>query len=279
MHHQAEKCSINYEIVVYDDASPLPIESNEAINAIPHCSYKMLKKNIGRSSIRNLLAKDASYEYLLFLDADTYPMNNNFIASYIPYIKTQASVVYGGIAYQLEAPEKNKILRWKYGKSREALSVTERKRMPYLRFLTLNFLIKKAVFEKVRFNESIPNSRHEDTLFGQDLKKKKIDVTHINNPVLHHGLENNEEFLEKSIASVAVLIDFLREKLIQAEDVKLTKYACQLEKSGLKRVFLTFYFITKSGIRRNLLSENPSLLLFDLYRLGHFVQLKNEEHV
>lgn len=279
LHNQAEEADIDYEILVYDDASPLPLEDNEKINLFSNCQYKLLNNNIGRSSIRNLLAKDASYRHILFLDADTFPMNKDFIATYLPFLNTETQVVYGGIAYQEQAPETNNILRWKYGKSREALDVTSRNKRPYLRFLTLNFLIKKSVFKKVRFNEDIPNARHEDTLFAQDLKKNSISLKHINNPVLHLGLDSNADFLVKSMASVATLHDFLKEGRLKPDDVKLTQYAVWLKKYKLETSFMFFYKNKKSFMERNLSSSNPSLILFDLYRLGYFLELKIEDHV
>ena len=280
LHRQAENCKIAYEILIYDDASSLFLEENEQINSLQNCQYKILDKNIGRSAIRNLLAKEAKYENLLFLDADTLPVNLNFIAAYLPFIENPEIVVYGGIVYQEEAPEKSKILRWKYGRSREAHPVNERNKKKYLRFLTLNFFIKKSVFEKVRFNEKMPNLRHEDTLFGQDLKQARIEVAHIDNPVLHLGLENNADFLEKSLASVATLHDFVKQGILDEKDVKLSAYAKKIKKIiGLKGLFIFFYTRNKKRLYRNLISGNPSLLVFDLYRLGYFFELKQQDYV
>jgi glycosyltransferase involved in cell wall biosynthesis len=173
LHKQAEKLAITFEINVYDDCSPNPVVANEAINSLTNASYLILKKNIGRSAIRNLLAKNAKYENLLFLDADTQVIRTDFIEKYIAAIKNNTEIIYGGIIYQTDPPPKEEILRWQYGKKREALPVSERQKQPHLRFLTLNFLIKKVVFSKLTFNEEIPNLRHEDTLFALDAKAKK----------------------------------------------------------------------------------------------------------
>ena len=68
-----------------------------------------------------------------------------------------------------------------------------------LSFLTLSFLIKKNVFQKVKFNEDIPNARHEDTLFANDLKHAEVHMTHIHNPVYHMGLDTSKEFIRKTM--------------------------------------------------------------------------------
>ena len=54
---------------------------NKKINALDHCSFLENEKNIGRTATRNILAKKAKYDWLLFLDADVIPLNENYIAS------------------------------------------------------------------------------------------------------------------------------------------------------------------------------------------------------
>ena len=70
LHAQATACGIDFEILCYDDCSTNLdlIASNKSINLLKNTSYKVLKSNIGRSAIRNLLAKDAHYDLLLFLN-------------------------------------------------------------------------------------------------------------------------------------------------------------------------------------------------------------------
>lgn len=276
VHLQGEKLGITFEIIVYDDCSPKPILENEKINELPHGSYVKLPKNIGRSAIRNKLARDANYINLLFLDADTKIISPQFLENYTSVIKEDSQIIYGGILYQKNKPKATEILRWVYGNKREALPVQERNKHPHLRFLTLNFLIKKDVFSVIEFNEKIPNLRHEDTLFALDAKKNKINVTHIDNPVIHLGLESSEVFLRKSEESVNVLHLFLNQNMIDANDIALTKKAKQLKKFGLSRLFVWFYDVSKGWMKKNLLYSNPSMFVFDLYRLGYFLKFQKK---
>mgnify|MGYP000232582310 CR=1 FL=1 len=66
-----------FEILVLDDASTDKqcSSENKKINALDHCSYLENEKNIGRTATRNILAKKAKYDWLLFLDADVIPLN------------------------------------------------------------------------------------------------------------------------------------------------------------------------------------------------------------
>jgi glycosyltransferase involved in cell wall biosynthesis len=273
LHEQALGLKISFEILVFDDCSPIPVTENEAINELSHARYTILPKNIGRSAIRNRLAREATYEFLLFLDADTEVIRADFLKKYLEAITTTTEIVYGGIRYQETPPKPEELLRWHYGKAREALGVEARRKAPHLRFLTLNFLIKKSVFDKIAFNEDIPNLRHEDTLFALDCKKRGISVAHIDNPVVHLGLENSEVFLRKSREAVEALHLFVTNGLIDAGETSLSKKAKQLRIAKLAHPIMWFYSLFKKTMERNLLSQNPSLKIFDLYRLGYYLTL------
>ncbi len=274
LHNQTEKLAINFEILVYDDCSPNPSDENEEINKLSSTKYIKLAKNIGRSAIRNKLANDAKYANLLFLDADTQIIKNDFIEKYIIALKPNAKIIYGGILYQKNPPKKEELLRWIYGNKREALPVSERIKQPHLRFLTLNFLIKKNVFSELSFNEEIPNSRHEDTLFALDSKKKNINIQHIDNPVIHLGLEDSAIFLKKSEESVKALFLFVNQELIMAEETSLSKRAKQLQNLKIGFMAKWFYKIFRIPMKNHLLSKKPSLFIFDVYRLGYYISLK-----
>ena len=128
LEQQCADAGIAYEIICLDDAShnkTLHAE-NETINRLPNSSYNILPKNIGRSAIRNLLAEKAQYNWLLFLDADTLPVDENLIKNYLPHLNDDVKVVYGGIRYQEEKPDRSQLLRWIYGNEREALPVEKR---------------------------------------------------------------------------------------------------------------------------------------------------------
>ena len=68
--NQAKVLKIEFEIITIDDGSNQFQIENHKINHLENCSYTVLSNNIGRSSIRNLLAKKAKFKWLLFLDAD-----------------------------------------------------------------------------------------------------------------------------------------------------------------------------------------------------------------
>ncbi len=275
---QLQQMDIDSEIRVYDDCSTTPAQQNKKINNLSGASYSVLTKNIGRSAIRNKLAKEASFDNLLFLDADTMIIESDFISTYLSVIKSEYQIIYGGIKYQNKKPENHKVLRWAYGTKREALAVSERNKKPHLRFLSLNFMIKKSIFNTLTFNENIPNLRHEDTLFGFEAKHKNISIMHIENPVVHLGLESNNDFLKKSEEAIDAIKLFINQGLIPKEEVLLAKLAFKIKWCGLSNVFSMLYHFFKHKMKANLFSPKPSLFIFDLYRLGYFCSLNQDKN-
>lgn len=273
---QCDACGIIYEIIVLDDASKNTafITQNDPINDLDNCRYEVLPANIGRSAIRNLLGQKAQYNWMLFLDADVLPVDGILIQKYLPFLTNNIKVVYGGIRYQPEKPAQSQILRWHYGNAREALQVDSRKENPYLSLLTLNFCIHKQIFETVRFNETIPNLRHEDTLFSYNLKQHNITIEHIDNPVYHLGLESSEIFLQKSEEAIIGLHYLINNNLISPEYLKISGYYNTIKRTGLLPLARVWHKVTAKALRNYFLRPNPSLFIFDLYRLGYLCSLK-----
>mgnify|MGYP000465830659 CR=1 FL=1 len=73
-------------------------------------------------------------------------------------------------------------------------------------------LISKSLFQQLKFNESISEYGHEDTLFGIELQTKNIPINHILNPVVHLGLENEAIFLNKQEKAIQNLVLLLKQE-------------------------------------------------------------------
>ncbi|RZJ65105.1 MAG: glycosyltransferase [Flavobacterium sp.] len=274
VNRQCVLLQIDFEVIVIDDASGGFVSENSRINSLNNCSYSILPENVGRSKIRNLLASRAKYDWLLFLDADVLPVRDSFIANYLEHTnKLQA--VNGGILYTNKKPDDNKMLRWTYGKSREALPANARSKNPYLAFLSLNFLIPKALFEQVKFDESLPNLRHEDTVFSYRLQQKNITVLHIDNPVYHLGLDTFDIMLNKEHESLQALKLLVESGKISPEYVKMGRYYAFLKKTSLAFFVSAFFELTRKSLLSDISKPNPSLFWYDVYRLGYLCSLKS----
>ena len=155
------------------------------------------------------MAKKSKYDLLLYLDCDSAVISDSFLSSYVEH-HALSNVIYGGRTHGEKKPDNNTLfLRWLYGIEREDKTLSDRKSAPYLTFKSNNFLIDKNTFLSIKFNESFIGYGHEDTYFAQELKEKNIPITHIDNPVLHIGLENNQEFLSKTKEGLKNLTNLL----------------------------------------------------------------------
>lgn len=264
---QCTEAGIAYEIVIGDDASANPVNYNTA-----QCRTITNNVNKGRTATRLILAKEATYDTLLFLDADVMPADGNFINRYLPYAKKNQSVVFGGYTYSKMHPGAQKSLRYAYGLAREQRTAARRQADPFNVF-SGNLLIQKKVFFECNPVEATGYGL--DILFSYNLYQKGIEPVHIDNPIIHLGLEDNEVFLAKALESVAQRKQWLNSEPGLADINSLCRYYLLLKNSGtaplVARLFTTF----DKALSKRFLKEKPSLRTFDLYRLGYMCSLKN----
>jgi hypothetical protein len=106
--------------------------------------------------------------------------------------------------------------------------------------------------------------------------QQKIKIIHIENPVFHMGLDDFEVAIKKENESILGLKYLINHQLLPSDYVRLSKVAAKIEKMKLSIIFSFFHVLTKSFFLKNLSSSNPSLFIFDLYRLGYLCQLENK---
>ncbi len=270
--NQASLLDVPFEIRCYDDFSSDYTKENSSIESFTNVVYKKLPANQGRSKIRNLLAFEAEYSTLLFLDCDSKINNSNYLQQYLNYIDKDY-VVYGGRSYQSSPPNNpDKLLHWKYGNTRETGKAEKRSKCPYYSFMSNNFIISRKHFLLVKMDETLKGYGYEDTLFGISLKTHDIKIVHIDNPLCHIGLEDNYIFLKKTHESIKNLVTLTSNNI--KFNTKLYRYYKFISKTRLTFIFEFIYSIFKTGIEKNLKSLSPSLIFFDIYKLN----LISKEH-
>lgn len=275
LYDQAIEQKIDFEILIADDASTNPDlkVKSQYFDKLKHCSVFTFSKNRGRTYTRNFLAEKASYDYLLFLDADVLPKNSDFLADFLQY-KSQADLIFGGIDYAEQKPSSDKILRWKYGKNREARALKERQEKPYISIISGAMFIRKELF--IAANQELQNAYGLDSVFVENLKSAQAKILHIDNPVIHLGLETNAEFLNKTKKGLEALVELEKAEKVSLDYRAVQKAYLKLKRLGMPRTFRSFYKLFQRRIEKNLLSKNPSLLYFDLYKLEYYIRLKKE---
>jgi glycosyltransferase involved in cell wall biosynthesis len=278
LNRQAILENIEFEIIVSDDASPRNENTkiNSKINQISNCQFERNEANLGRGQNRNALVQKAKYDWILLMDCDTFPKDKNFIKTYIESVKYQnEKAFFGGIIYYNEKPKDDEMLRWVFGKSREEISLLKRLANPFHYALISNILVQKEVLLSHPFVSKLFNYGYEDIVFILDLKRENIAIAHIENPAYHLNLEKSAIFLEKFHSSLQNLKLVLDSTIINPDDTSLTKIYVKLKRFYLVKIVAFGFKIFKKQFTKNLLSKNPSLFIFDVYRLGYFCQINS----
>jgi glycosyltransferase involved in cell wall biosynthesis len=263
------------EIIIGDDGSSP--EYKEKYRSLEGDGVRVItsEKNIGRAAIRNKLALEAKGDYLLYIDADTMLLGTAeaYMLKWLPMMKYY-KVLSGGALYHDSPPgDPDKLLRWKYGKFKEQRKAAEKNKHPHANFSTFNVLIDKGVFSKIRFNEELKQYGHEDTLLGYQLKKAGVEILHINNGLLHEGLESNRDFLNKTklgIENLSKLYDIVTDKRTFSQTVLTLRIYERLKYLRLSRILAAIYIRYRDRMEIRLDSSKISLLLFGFYKMCLF---------
>lgn len=273
---QLENAKIGFEIICIDDFSDKFNTENAELEKLNNVTFIKLTQNIGRSCARNLLVKYANYKWLLFLDADVF-ISQNFIENCLAVINSNLASVYcGGITYASEKPNDTMILRWKYGKNREEVPFEKRNKRPYHQFSTANFLAHSSVFSNCQFDESLFEYGYEDVIFAIELQQHSVKVMHYFNPVKHLGLETSNKFIEKTKQALNNLLILKAKHKNLPEYIKILHYFNRLQLFLGITILAKMFFYFENNMLNNLLSKNPSLLIFDCYKLGYLCNLELE---
>lgn len=273
LHQQAERLGVPYEILVAEDGSKsqVTIIANHKITELSHCRHIINRENRGHAGIRNFLARQAVYDWLLFLDSDAKVEKPDFLQSYLSLVN-KADVIVGGLYHQTVNHDKNRSLRFKYEKlADQHRSAAERSLCPYGHFTTFNFLIRRSVFLCILFDENCHEYGYEDALFGVELERHHISILHIDNALLHQGLDTNESFLHKAEAALRTLHGLNGKMNGRSHVENAYKRLAHYRLGWLLRLN---HRLLAPLMRRNLLSANPSLTLLNIYKLGYYACLK-----
>lgn len=266
--------SLRYEIIVADDGSTDKnvIEANRTINLYKGCKLVECGVNRGRCIIRNFLAESAQHDWLLFLDSDMKVAVPSFINNYLH--SDTSPVTCGGLISVNDNGKFSSNLRYRYEQScKSRFSAEARSISPYKGFHTVNFLIQKRIMLSHPFRTELKGYGYEDVLFGKDLCHAKIEICHIDNPVCMDDFEANTSFLKKTEASCRTLWSLRKEMEGYSQMLKTTETVIKYK---LSNIAASIFHYAKPILTRNLTGSNPSVFLYNLYRLGYMVSLANE---
>jgi glycosyltransferase involved in cell wall biosynthesis len=268
---QSAKLEQIIEILVYDDASPDDGDwGREELRQLPGIRYVELEQNLGRAAIRNKMAQEASFSYLLLLDADGQ-VPPQFLSKYLLCLadiivektsEDKALVLVGGRKYSNQPPkDENLHLHWRYGTKRESRHVDRRGKEEWLGFQTNNFLVSRKPLLEYPFPEGGSGYGHEDTLWGQQMEAVGVPIYHIDNPVIHLGLETNDVFLRKQREAISNLA------LLHQQSPHLRTRLIDLAKRFPVLKQIVTFFPEGWLVRRLTSSHRPSFYWLDVLKL------------
>lgn len=269
--YSAEVANIIFEIIGIDDGSNSILnENNENINSLEYCKFIALKENIGLSNGRNMLADLSHYPNLLFIDGDSLIIDDHYILKYVEELSDDVDIIFGGRRHPEILENADKMLRWAYGKNVEDKLAEIRKKHSYNTLMFNNTVIKKTCFEAIKFEKTLTQYGHEDTLFAYQASLKKLAVKHINNPVEHGDIDTNIVFIKKTNSGLENLKIIYKNNLVDSNFITLLKWHKKLRALKIDYFLALFYSVFKKTMLNNLNSKNPSLFVFKLYKLTYF---------
>ncbi len=269
IHLQATACEIIFEIIIIDDFSSQILFDIDKIEAFSNTKITKKKNNVGRSAVRNLLAAQACHENLLFIDAGTFPKSKTFIKNYTKTLENNITI--GGMSEEELAPKKPYKLRWLYTKKREASYDSAKLKKTI--YTSANFLIKKPIIQSYPFDESIKKYGFEDYIFFNTLKTNSFRLNFINNPVIHDSKEDAHTFILKTEDGLRNLVQLSRKNRALICKIKIWRVHSKLRSFGLNGVTIFIFKHFRPLLIKNFNSSYPSILLFDLYKLGFLSSL------
>lgn len=268
LQRQCVESGTEFEIIVADDGSSVAsyIEHNLRIERLEGVRYITRKQNVGRSAIRNFLISQAQGEWLLFIDGDLTLDNSHFIRR---YLQAKSNVVVGGIRIGGDLNRWKNNLRYRYEKAYEQQNTPQDRQCHATKhFRTTNFLAHKDIMMEHSFDENFVQYGYEDVLFGKSLAIDHIAITHIDNPITLDFFESNSEFLDKTEQSLRTLYTFRNQLKGYSQ---LLETAEKIKKLHLQKLVYAAYFLVGQRIKKHLQGNNPSIFLFNVYKLMYYI--------
>lgn len=274
--YQADQGNIDIEIVLIDDFSiPTFEQQNRNIPNDKRVHYLPLIENIGRSKIRNRLADYSKGEWLLFMDCDMAPKDDEFLARYLKHTHEAVDVVCGGVT--AEKPKENDFqLQWLVDNFQKNHFEKLKRNNIFVPVSTGNFMIRRSMYEQVRFNENLKGYGREDQLFSLNLRDRNARIAWIENPTVHQGLEKNEDFLKKLEESQINLVCVWNSNREYQPTLKKVSsrlaIATTLQRLGLSFIISLPYYLLQGRMRRSAIRGKCSILCLSFYQMGFLLK-------
>lgn len=221
----------DWELLLVDDGAT--DSSGEICNQYQHLDRRIKafhKKNGGISSARNYGMDKALGEYIIFLDADDYWIENNVLSLFIEKLRVGNLDIVRGEYVNVD--EKNNRLftsdQWKEHLNLKEQVLDSYEMMKYVidgNFFSWLFIFRKSVIDNLRFDEN--RKFQEDIDFAIKLFSKKLRCGYL--PVQFYAYRQRENSIMSTprinnLENSFALCDVFYEYAYKVEDKRLTPY-------------------------------------------------------
>lgn len=189
------------EILLFDDAS-----SQTHLNALTGRTLRALTaparlltatENVGRSHGRNILAREARGEWILYLDADMAPTDDVFLSTYLEAMQSSGlDAIFGGYLTQTQQADRRLALHAALASASDHCDAAAREKIGATAFCSSNLLVRRELMLDVPFDTSFVGWGWEDIDWAVAASRRH-KLGHIDNPALHDGLQPVETLLDK----------------------------------------------------------------------------------
>ncbi|MEM8616030.1 MAG: glycosyltransferase [Pseudomonadota bacterium] len=196
-------------------------------------------QNQGRSHARNRLIALAESDWILFLDADMRPDDEDFLNRYLEAAEasTYPSLIPGGFSLRHAVTTDQTRLHAAQSLASECLTASQRAEAPGRYVFTSNILVHREILDAVQFDLGFTGWGWEDVDWGLRIASE-WPVLHIDNPATHLGLDTDKALLAKYGASGANFARALSQHrtILQKTPVfKAAKWLARLRLAGLAK--------------------------------------------
>jgi hypothetical protein len=182
----------------------------------------------------------------------------------------EADVVCGGLCHPAVNPNAAATLRYRYERHADGRRAARFRQLhPYRHMSTFNLLVRRALFQSIRFDERCTDYGYEDALFGLELMRRGVPVVHVTNAGAR-GAGAERRFLAKTETARCARCAGWAGRWNGT--VMSAAWRCVCGTAGWPRCAVGLP-LHASAAAPQLLGRRPSLLLFAFYKLGFFLSL------
>lgn len=271
-------CTRSHEValIIYDDGSNDTALFNAGSTFVSAwqgpARFISCSENYGRAHARNRLVAHAQSDWILFLDADMLPDDNQFINTYLKMIDSlpNPSLVAGGFSLKQITPNVSQSLHAAQSLKSECISAMERAKEPGLYVFTSNILVHKTVLEQVDFDDGFSGWGWEDVDWGLRVSKV-FPIIHIENTATHLGLDDTDTLIHKFGSSGANFARLVKRHPIATGSMNLVKAAQKLARLPGRTLIRDF----SKSLARSPLPISVRLKALKLYRAAAYAEVLN----